>query len=220
MKRYVSLEEISDGRLYDAQDLVKADCLGCKGCSKCCRGMGDTIILDPMDVYRFQTQAGLLLGTLLEDGRAALGVVDGLIMPHLQMTGEEEACGFLDHDGRCSVHSARPGICRLFPLGRYYEGDTFRYFLQTGECDHPKAKIKIAKWMEIPEFERYEAYIRKWHALAASARELMNQKDDDELARRVNMFVLKVFYLMPYEQQDFYAEFDARILKYHELLRS
>lgn len=40
MKRNVNLEEISDGRLYDENDMVKAGCDDCKGCSACCRGMG------------------------------------------------------------------------------------------------------------------------------------------------------------------------------------
>ena len=52
MKRQVSLEEISDGRLYGPNDLVKADCGDCRGCSDCCHGMGSSVILDPMDVYR------------------------------------------------------------------------------------------------------------------------------------------------------------------------
>lgn len=52
MKRNVILEEISDGNLYEANDMVKADCQDCKGCSDCCQGMGDTVILDPLDVHR------------------------------------------------------------------------------------------------------------------------------------------------------------------------
>ena len=52
MKRYVNLEDISDGRLYTANDMVKADCGDCAGCSACCQSMADTIILDPLDVFR------------------------------------------------------------------------------------------------------------------------------------------------------------------------
>ena len=48
MKRQVSLEEISDGRLYSKNDMVKAGCGGCKGCSDCCSGMGNSVILDPV----------------------------------------------------------------------------------------------------------------------------------------------------------------------------
>ena len=47
MKREVDLNEISDGRLYSSGDMVKVDCHDCEGCSACCQGMGNSIILDP-----------------------------------------------------------------------------------------------------------------------------------------------------------------------------
>ena len=52
MIRNIDMKEISDGNLYTANDMVKADCQDCKGCSACCRGMGDSIVLDPYDVWQ------------------------------------------------------------------------------------------------------------------------------------------------------------------------
>ena len=49
MKRQVTMEEISDGKLYTSNDLVKADCGDCEGCHACCTGMGSSIVLDPLD---------------------------------------------------------------------------------------------------------------------------------------------------------------------------
>ena len=40
MRREVTLEEISDGKLYDANDMVKADCQECKGAVTAVRGWG------------------------------------------------------------------------------------------------------------------------------------------------------------------------------------
>ena len=54
MKRKVDLNEISDGRLYSSGDMVKVDCHDCEGCSACCQGMGNSILLDPMDLWRLQ----------------------------------------------------------------------------------------------------------------------------------------------------------------------
>ena len=162
MRRYVSLEEISDGKLYTANDMVKADCLGCQGCSRCCHEMGDSILLDPYDIWRFQKGLGKDAQTLLAEGKIALRVVDSVIVPHLKMqpmNGEGEKCPFLDEKGWCTIHAFRPGLCRLFPLGRYYEGDGFRYFLQKSECDHPKAKVKVSKWLDVPELPKYEQYV-------------------------------------------------------------
>ena len=50
MKRQVTMEEISDGKLYTSNDLVKADCGDCEGCHACCTGMGSSIVLDPLDI--------------------------------------------------------------------------------------------------------------------------------------------------------------------------
>ncbi len=231
MKRYVSLEEISDGKLYTANDLVKADCLGCKDCSKCCHEMGDTILLDPYDLWRFQRGLGKNAGELLAENVIALRVVDGVIVPHLKMApaggfttsnggrqvsasarGEaEEKCPFLDAQGWCSVHAFRPGLCRLFPLGRYYEGEGFRYFLQKSECDHPKAKVKISRWLDVPELPRYEAYILKWHRILKRAENLQEEKQDDAFSKNLNVVLLKTFFLTPYDEgTDFYPQFEAR----------
>ena len=154
MRRQASLEEISDGHLYGLNDMVKADCGGCSGCSACCRGMGNSIVLDPLDVFRLTKNKKISFEELV-NGPAQLGMVDGLILPSLRMTGAGEACSFLQEDGRCSVHAFRPGICRIFPLGRYYEKGSFSYFLQIHECrKENRTKVKVKKWIDTPEAKR------------------------------------------------------------------
>ena len=49
-----NLEEISDGKVYGLHDMVRAACNDCEGCHSCCEDMGDSIILDPLDVYLLQ----------------------------------------------------------------------------------------------------------------------------------------------------------------------
>lgn len=215
MKRNVSLAEISDGRLYGENDMVKADCHGCAGCSDCCKGMGDTILLDPYDVYRLTTGLQRPLADFLNK-EIALGVVDGYILPHLRMVGESESCAFLNGQGRCSVHTLRPGICRLFPLGRYYENGEFKYFLQTGECSAVHTKVKVSKWIDTQDRGRYRAFVTTWHYLLNDVEELLKHSEDDTLARSLNMFLLQTFYLTPYdEEEDFYQQFEQRKEKFY-----
>lgn len=78
--------------------MVKADCGGCNGCSRCCHGMGNSIILDPYDVYRMTTGMGKSMQELLA-ASVELNVVDGVILPNLKMQGAEEACAYLDGEG-------------------------------------------------------------------------------------------------------------------------
>ena len=228
MKRQVSLEEISDGRFYGKNDMVKAGCGGCKGCSSCCSGMGNSVILDPFDIFRLTTGLGLTFEMLL-DGKIELNVVDGIILPNLKMSEGNETCAFLNDEGRCSIHGYRPGICRLFPLGRYYEDSTeavpesreagsFRYFLQIHECPMPnKTKVKVCKWVDTPQLEQYEGYIRTWHAFLETVAEQLPQMEEEQV-KNVNLFVLKLFFLKPYEDGDFYPQFVARMAMARDVL--
>ncbi len=218
MKRNVSLEEISDGRLYGPNDMVKADCHGCQGCSKCCQGMGSSIILDPYDVYRLTTGLGRPLQNLLEK-EVELNVVDGVILPNLKMTGVRERCSFLNEDGRCSIHTFRPGICRLFPLGRYYENGSFKYFLQTGECSAVKSKVKVSKWVDTPNLSRNMEFTNRWHYLLKEAEELVQASEDEAFCKNLNLFLLNTFYMAPYDgARDFYEQFEERFVKYCSII--
>lgn len=231
MKREISLEEISDGKLYGPNDMVKADCQDCRGCFACCCGMGNSVVLDPLDLYRMETGLGQTVQQLLA-GPVELNVADGLILPNLKMEGEREACSFLNEEGRCSIHPFRPGICRMFPLGRIYENGSFRYFLQSHECRNGnRTKVKVRKWLDTPDFGRYEKYIADWHYFLLDLQAVMNGRreqegsggagaeTDLEEAKRISMYLLKAFYLVPFDQErDFYAQFDRRLTAAREHL--
>ena len=213
MKREVDINEISDGKLYDANDLVKADCNDCKGCCDCCKGMGESITLDPYDVYRLTTGLNVSFEILLTD-KVALDMYDGIILPHLNMNGPEEACAFLNEEGRCSIHAIRPGICRLFPLGRIYENGDFKYFLQVNECSNKnRTKVKVKKWIDTPELKKNEAFINQWHDYVNAVQNKVNSDMDEEMIRKINLFNLQHFYIEPYHADDFYTQFETRLAK-------
>lgn len=210
MKREVSLDEISDGRLYSSNDMAKADCQGCVGCSACCSGMGTSIVLDPLDVYRLTSNLNYTFEGMLNE-KLELNIVDGLILPNLRMTGEKESCVFLNEEGRCSIHPFRPGICRLFPLGRFYENGGFKYFLQIHECPKEnKTKVKIKKWLDMPELKKYEEFTVNWHYFLLDVQGKI--ADDPESMKEISMYVLNQFYVKAYQfTEDFYTEFTKRL---------
>ena len=214
MKRNVDINEISDGRLYSSGDMVKADCHDCEGCSECCRGMGSSIILDPMDIWRIQKGIGKGFQALLEKGQIELNMADGMILPDLKMDTEREACPFLDSRGRCSIHACRPGLCRLFPLGRYYEENGFKYFIQIHECrKQDRGKIKIKKWLGIPNLKAYENYIMEWHAFLNQCENALETLSEENV-RILEMYVLRRFYETAYmaaDENGFYEEFSSRL---------
>ncbi|MBE5991018.1 MAG: YkgJ family cysteine cluster protein [Paenibacillaceae bacterium] len=212
MKREIDIKEISDGKLYDLNDMVKADCKDCEGCSACCKGMGNSIVLDPLDVFRLTKGLNCTFEALIQN-QAELNVVDGIVLPGIRMGQEGEACGFLDAQGRCSIHSFRPGICRLFPLGRIYTEEGIRYFLQIYECAKKnRTKVKVRSFMDNPDGKRYDKFIADWHDFLKKAENEMEKQNDPNFTRELSMNVLKMFYLTPYEkEQDFYDQFGKRL---------
>lgn len=212
MKRECDFNEISDGKLYKSCDMAKLGCNDCRGCSSCCRGVGNTIVLDPYDVYRMDGGIDIAINELF-DKHLIMSVIDGLILPSLKMSEDEDKCTFLNNEGRCSIHSVRPGICRLFPLGRIYEDGSFNYFLQVDECKiKNRSKVKISKWLDTPNLPRYEKYINDWHYFIKDTQnELLNY--DDTVRKNMSMYILKTFYLTPYTKDKFYEEFYERLEK-------
>lgn len=212
MERDMNLDEISDGKLYEANDMVRLGCGDCAGCSACCHGMGDTIILDPYDIWQLTGNLHRTFEQLLSQGKIALAVYDGVILPHLCLEGAQEGCPFLSVEGRCSIHSFRPGLCRLFPLGRLYEDNSFRYFIQVHECrKESRTKLKIKKWLDIPEIRRYEQFISCWHYFIKAVQEEIRTLGDEVQIKQRNMQLLQTYFLTPYRgEEDFYEQFYAR----------
>lgn len=221
MNRNVSLSEISDGKRYGPNDMVKAGCNDCKGCSSCCQGMGSSIVLDPYDIYRLTTSMDLSLEELLVD-KIELNLVEGVILPNLKMAAETECCAFLKEDGRCSIHSIRPGICRIFPLGRVYEENTFHYILQIHECKNQnRTKVKVSKWIDTKDQKRNEQFIIDWHFFLRELQEKAKVTKDTVWMKKICMYLLSIFYQKPYEKEkDFYLQYEERMEQMKGLLQT
>ena len=208
-------------KLYGNNDMVKVGCHDCAGCSDCCRDMGQSIWLDPYDVYQLTTNLTKPFQSLLEK-EIEFHVEDGLILPNIRMVGEKEPkCSFLNEEGRCSVHVFRPGFCRLFPMGRNYEDDKLSYFLLEGACPIPnKTKMKVNKWLNVPRIKDYEEFLIKWHALTKGLRNFYaDNQENDAVTKAVNMQFLQIFYLTPYTTEDFYIQFAERMNKMNSFLQ-
>ena len=209
MKREGELSSLTDGKLYRSSDMAKLGCNDCAGCSACCKGMGNSVVLDPYDVWRMEKGLGIPFAQMI--GRLVmLSVVDGLILPSLNMESSGK-CPFLNEEERCSIHAFRPGICRLFPLGRYYHDGGFSYVLMTGECKiENRSKVKIEKWLGEPNLKAYEQYVMQWKEILENARAQLEETPDLEEQKKISMNLLQTYYLSPFDT-DFFAEFGLRI---------
>ena len=100
----------------------------------------------------------------------------------------------------------------MYPMGRIYEGEDFKYFLQVHECSYPdKTKVKLKKWLGIPQLARYEQYIKDWHFFLKKIQETLSDTENQEIVKSINMHLLNQFYVKLYEEMDFYEQFYYRL---------
>ena len=201
------LNEISDGKLYDIEDMVKADTCGCNGCSDCCKDVGDLVVLTPFDIYEMTTYLNTDFDKLLGD-KILLRENNKITLPYLKMQDENKNCSFLDKNGRCTIHSKRPNICRLFPLGRAYQDNDFKYFLQVDNCPKEELKdVKVADWINIENYNENKKFILEWYKfIKALTFRLKFVRDEDEI-ENINQILLDSFYRVKIDT-DFYKSFE------------
>lgn len=214
-----NLEEISDGKRYGLHDMVRAACNDCEGCHFCCEDMGDSILIDPLDVYLLQKNLKTKIETLIEK-KIELRMVDGLILPNLMMDEKTNCCVFLNEEGRCSIHAFRPGICRLFPLGRIYEDGNLVYFLQREGCvKENRSKVKVSKWLDTPELKKNQKFLVDWHDFRKEMEKIVQETSDENTVKTITMFLLHTFFLQPYDENaDFYEQFYERLGRIQSVL--
>ena len=209
-------------RLYEAQDMGRISSSSCAGCGACCREMSDTIVLDPYDVW----QLGIITGKTFEELMGAgidLHVEEGVILPHLMMREETGGCFFLGEDGRCTIHAYRPGICRLFPLGRHYDKEKTSYFIVPDGCvKGGLSKVRIDRWLGIPDLPAYENYKARWHSLIRTLAARVAAEQSDETRRNIDLYFLRLFFMLPYEgaqsADTFYEEVADRMKKFADVV--
>ena len=200
------LDEISDGKLYDIEDMVKADTCGCDGCSDCCRDVGDLVMLTPFDVYEITSYLGVDFDELLDD-KIQLREDNKILLPYLKMQDKNKYCSFLNKEGRCMIHSKRPNICRMFPLGRVYKNDDFKYFLQIENCPKDNLEdVKVRDWLGIKNYYENKKFILEWHKFIKALTFRLKFMRDEKEIEEVNKIILDNFYRIKIEG-DFYNEF-------------
>ncbi len=147
-------------QLLSANDMAKLGCGECGGCSACCRGMGQSILLDPYDLFLLQKATGLHFGGLMQE-KLELCVEEGLILPALKMQSGTDACGFLNGEG-------------------------LHYFLLEDACEiRNRTKVKIRKWLGLPALVQYERFLTVWHELRISLQEQIEKQPADSFAQEI-----------------------------------
>ena len=186
-------------RMYEHSEMARIASPDCKGCGRCCIDMGESVRLDPFDLHMLSVKTGKSFSGLLSADMIGLHAEDGIVLPHLSMGGTDSRCRFLSESMECSIHDCRPGLCRLFPLGREYTDGSFRYFIVEDACPRKTlSKVRISDWLGISDISRYTSFITSWHSFILRAKESAVKNRDGSYASALSSFIIKVFYETPY----------------------
>ena len=68
--------------------------------------------------------------------------------------------------------------------------------------------MKIKKWLGIPNLAAYENYINTWHYFLKNMKAFLEEQDNEEMSKKINVYILKIFFEEPYNNEDFYTQFE------------
>ena len=165
-------------------------------------------MLTPFDIYEMVNYLGVEFDKLLGD-KIELRQNNKILLPYLKMQDKDKRCSFLNMENRCMIHSKRPNICRLFPLGRVYQDDDFKYFLQVGNCPKEDLKdVKVENWIGIENYDENKRFILEWYKFIKALTFRLKFVRDEKEIEEINQILLDSFYRIKInEEESFYSVF-------------
>ncbi len=204
--------------MYKEHDRVNLACDGCLGKPSCCIDMGTSVVLNPYDMYQLSQSQEKSFHQLQGD-LLSIAFVDGFVVPCMKMDELSKRCIALNEKGRCKIHADRPGICRLFPLGRKYEEKSIRYFMLENVCPcKAQESRKIKQWLEIANYPQQEQFLLTWHKFKKEVAHILANKEEAYIGQ-AQTYIMQFFFVKPYHKGTFFEEFYQRIEEAREVFR-
>jgi Fe-S-cluster containining protein len=157
-----------DKRLVKAVDDIESNALGledtftfkCRACGKCCKNRDD-IILTTRDLFNIARSLGRTIEYIIERYcETYIGETSRTPIVRLKPIGAEQICPLLVNR-RCIVHTVKPTVCAMFPLGRGTKFDISEkgakipekcqpiYFIQSNSCGTQNKTQTVRYWLNL-----------------------------------------------------------------------
>jgi len=196
----------------------------CRECGKCCTNRDD-ILLTARDLFNIANYLGRPIERIIKRYcEVYIGDSSRIPIVRLKPDGLENACPLL-RNKRCIVHSVKPTVCALFPLGRMAAmpheeaeiSDVIRpqYFLQPIKCGTHTEINTVQSWLEkfgIPvEDEFYSQWTAAIMYLAGYFIDLEGHNTDDFVLNRLWNITFMLMYVCYDTDSDFMTQFRSRV---------
>lgn len=190
----------------------------CTCCGACCRHRDD-ILLNAYDIVRMIKYLNMPLRDFIEKYcECYIGHSSFLPVVKLRPKGKNHICPLLNN-GKCTVHSVKPTVCALFPLGRMLNPKTkdVRYFVQDINCGAKDKAVVVDDWLH--DFSINEQCFTIWSEIIEKLSMFMRENPKFHTV----VFFDLIFGLMYAEyslEEDFVMQLQDRLQKVNELIKT
>jgi len=201
----------------------------CRECGKCCRDRED-ILLNSRDVYNIATTLNLTHEQVIEKYcEVYIGQESQIPVVRLMPKGPNRNCPLLKGD-RCLVHSMKPTVCALFPLGRVVSSEhapedagfsrpyEIEYILNKATCGSLKRKQTVRSWLEMFSISADDQFFIEWNKAVFKIITTVKQYKGrpfvtDKVMEMMWGAIFSALYADYDTSKDFYLQFQDNITK-------
>ena len=198
----------------------------CLKCGKCCNNRKD-ILLTAKDLYNIAKHLGRTINQIAKRYcDVYIGDSSRIPIVRLKPTGTENACPLL-RNKRCVVHSVKPTVCALFPLGRVAamsqdndEAETSgiirpQYFLQPVKCGSHTQINTVRSWLEKSGVPVEDEFYLHWSSAIMYLANFFIDLEEHNTDHSIMDYLWNITYVLLYihfnTDSDFMSQFRKRI---------
>ena len=199
----------------------------CDQCGDCCRHRED-ILISPYDLFRIARHLSVTPESIIDRYFIYyIGNDSNLPLVILKAQGEDRLCPFLLNN-RCSIHSAKPSVCGLFPLGRMaavHDGQSSEtlYFLQPLECGKRDQTQTVRQWLKDFGLDQSDEWFQVWQKyiiMLSKLIKLLVTQVPPNLMSKIFSAIFYAMYLNYNMAEDFLPQFKNNMQNLVDALRA
>lgn len=189
---------------------------GCRQCGKCCINRED-ILLNAKDMYNLCKALNLTAEQVVQQYcEVYIGHDSRMPIVRLKPRGSIIRCPLLK-DRKCSVHSLKPTVCAMFPIGRCLElnqkevadkdlrKSQIVFFHNQADCGDKKEMHTVREWLAMFGIPIEDESFYIWHQTIIGVSDFVH-KVEDKLPENVmlqiwsNIFMVLYLHIDPKEE--------------------
>lgn len=202
----------------------------CRQCGQCCIHRED-IMLNAKDMYNLSKALSLTPKQVVERYcEVYIGHDSRIPIVRLKPQGHVHRCPLLK-DRRCSVHSLKPTVCAMFPIGRCIQidpDDTDRkdirrygtvYINNHADCGSKTERHTVREWLTMFGIPAEDEFFYAWQQTILDVSAFVH-KVESKLSKEIMAQIWSLIYVILYLCYDSAEEFMPQFLSNSHKLRT